>query len=100
MWAPKERYYNDPLDEIKRLRAKCSPDCHKVCQGACLKKYLDHCALQPLEEHGRIWHTDLYEQPIYRKNKTVSYPGHTWIAGPGPYVDVWMALEFDGKLQL
>ncbi|UDD63604.1 hypothetical protein AFCA_010864 [Aspergillus flavus] len=100
MWAPKEIYYNEPLDEIKRLRDKCSRDRHKGCQGACLEEYLEHCPLQPLQEHGRIWHADHYGQTVYRKNKTVSYPGHTWIAGPGPYVDVWMALEFDGKLQL
>ncbi|BAE56704.1 unnamed protein product [Aspergillus oryzae RIB40] len=95
MWAPKEIYYNEPLDEIKRLRDKCSRDRHKGCQGACLEEYLEHCPLQPLQEHGRIWHADHYGQTVYRKNKTVSYPGHTWIAGPGPYVDVWMALEFD-----
>ncbi|KAE8146286.1 hypothetical protein BDV25DRAFT_133057 [Aspergillus avenaceus] len=100
MWAPKKGDYYRSLDEIKALRARCSPHCQEACQGACLKKYLDHCALRPLEEHGRIWHADHYEQTVYRKNKTVSYPGHTWIAGPGPNVDVWMALEFDGKLQL
>ncbi|KAE8327932.1 hypothetical protein BDV39DRAFT_192580 [Aspergillus sergii] len=100
MWAPKEKYYNEPLDEIKRLRDKCSQGGHKGCQGVCLEHYLEHCPLQPLEEHGRIWHADHYDQTVYRKNKTVSYPGHTWIAGPGPNVDVWMALEFDGKLQL
>ncbi|KAE8315268.1 hypothetical protein BDV41DRAFT_586787 [Aspergillus transmontanensis] len=100
MWAPKEKYYNEPLDEIKRRRDKCSQGGHKGCQGPCLEDYLEHCPLQPLQEHGRIWHADHYGQTVYRKNKTVSYPGHTWIAGPGPHVDVWMALEFDGKLQL
>ncbi|KAG2420441.1 hypothetical protein HFD88_000053 [Aspergillus terreus] len=99
MWAPNERDYYKPLDDIKNIRNKCKGNLED-CQGKCLIKHMAHCGLAPLEEHGRIWHTDHYGQTIYRKNKTVSYPGHTWIAGPGPNLDVWMALEFDAKLEL
>ncbi|KAF7589483.1 hypothetical protein BBP40_004237 [Aspergillus hancockii] len=99
MWAPSKHDYYKPLDDIKRIRDQCKGN-PGDCQGKCLVNYMTHCGLAPLEEHGRIWHTDHYGQTIYRKNNTVSYPGHTWIAGPGPNLDVWMALEFDAKLEL
>ncbi|KAJ6107629.1 hypothetical protein N7523_008952 [Penicillium sp. IBT 18751x] len=85
MWAPKQGDCYKSLDEVKQLQKEGK---------------LEHCPLARLEEHGRIWHTDHYGQTIYRKNKTVSYPGHAWIAGLGPNIDVWMALEFDARLEL
>ncbi|KAL4876997.1 hypothetical protein BJY04DRAFT_231152 [Aspergillus karnatakaensis] len=60
-----------------------------------------HCGLEPLEEHGRIWHEDATGNAVYRRNNTVSYPRHQWAAGDGgedKCIDVWMALEFDAWL--
>lgn len=89
MVAPRKEYYSKSFDDVKKLEEKLN-------EGA-----FDYCALMPLEEHGKIWHTLDDGRTIYRKNGTVSYPAHAWRAGvgnAGENVDVWMALEFDARL--
>ncbi|KAK4653902.1 hypothetical protein QC762_608090 [Podospora pseudocomata] len=89
MVAPRKEYYSKSFDDVKKLEEKLN-------EGA-----FDYCALMPLEEHGKIWHTLDDGRTIYRKNGTVSYPAHAWRAGvgnAGENVDVWMALEFDARV--
>ncbi|KLO16290.1 hypothetical protein SCHPADRAFT_914154 [Schizopora paradoxa] len=55
-------------------------------------------------EHGPLWRTDADGLPLLRKNDTVDYPWHAWIAGdadendnggqPEQSFDVWIAFEF------
>ncbi|KAK4663384.1 hypothetical protein QC763_0098000 [Podospora pseudopauciseta] len=89
MVAPRKEYYSKSFEDVKKLEEKLN-------EGA-----FDYCALMPLEEHGKIWHTLNDGRTIYRKNGTVSYPAHAWRAGvgnAGENVDVWMALEFDARV--
>ncbi|KAK7676342.1 hypothetical protein QCA50_020683 [Cerrena zonata] len=52
-----------------------------------------------LHEHGPLWHTGLDGLPLLRKNDTVDYPWHAWLAGDKSpngmqSYDVWVAFEF------
>ncbi|KAI0760588.1 hypothetical protein C8Q74DRAFT_1319566 [Fomes fomentarius] len=51
-----------------------------------------------MSEHGPLWRTDKDGLPILRKNDTVDYPWHAWLAGGGvpgqQRFDVWLAFEF------
>ncbi|THH18829.1 hypothetical protein EW146_g2230 [Bondarzewia mesenterica] len=52
-----------------------------------------------LHEHGPLWRTGRDGFPLLRKNDTVDYPWHAWLAGDKSAsgkqsYDVWIAFEF------
>ncbi|KAK0184370.1 hypothetical protein F5146DRAFT_1075387 [Armillaria mellea] len=51
-----------------------------------------------MAEHGPLWKTSADGIPLFRKNRTVDYPWHAWLAGSGDEgeqkFDVWVAFEF------
>ncbi|KLO04679.1 hypothetical protein SCHPADRAFT_840363, partial [Schizopora paradoxa] len=50
-----------------------------------------------MSEHGPLWRTDSDGLPLLRRNDTVDYPWHAWMAGKrveDESFDVWIAFEF------
>ncbi|KAH8087881.1 hypothetical protein BXZ70DRAFT_955522 [Cristinia sonorae] len=63
------------------------------------KHKFDSVVVSDLHEHGPLWRTGGDGLPLFRKNATVDYPWHAWLAGPRTEYgtqsfDVWIAFEF------
>ncbi|TFK62264.1 hypothetical protein BDN72DRAFT_890043 [Pluteus cervinus] len=57
----------------------------------------DSIIVPDMHEHGPLWRTQGDGLPAFRRNSSIDYPWHAWLAGPiGPTqaFDVWIAFEF------
>lgn len=82
MWCVNEKHAEDSLEQVEKLP----------------ESEFQHSAMKPLEEHGGMWMRDASGRGLKRPDATLRYPWHTWRAGDGAKMDVWMAVEFDAGL--